>query len=95
MKHSLFRLELVKNLMEETRVKLGNNLIMVFRESKIECGIVGKLACFFVDLFYSVELVVGLEETIAPGAHDCCRLMSAGIPTVGRVARCVDDGLEI
>ena len=75
----LLGLKPVKYLVEETRVKLGDNLAMVFREYKVECGIVGKLACFFVDLFYSVELVVGLEETIAPGAHDCSRLMSAGL----------------
>ena len=57
--------------MEEAVVELGDNLIMVLREVKVEVGIVGELAGFFVDLFNGAELVVGLEETISPSAHLC------------------------
>lgn len=77
-KRLLLSLELCKKLMEEASVELGDDLIMVFREFKVEQGIVGKLARFFVDLFYGVELVVRLEEAISPGAHDCSSVISIG-----------------
>ena len=77
-KHLLLSLELVKKLMKEASVELSDNLIMIVRELKVERGIIGKLARFFVDLFYGVELVVRLEEAISPGAHDCSSVISIG-----------------
>lgn len=78
--------------MKDAMVELGDNLITVLREVKIELGIIGKLACFFVDLFYGVGLVIGLEETISPGAHVCGWLVSAKVSRVRQVARCANDG---
>lgn len=86
MEHSPLGFELLEKLMEEAIIKLCDDLLMFFREIKGELGIVGKFACFFVDLFNGVVFVVGLEETVSPGAHDCGRLVRDGILTIREAA---------
>lgn len=69
--HLLLSYECFEELVEEAGVEFVDDLVAVVGIPEGEVGVVCEAAGFFGDGYREVELVVGLEETVSPGAHLC------------------------
>ncbi len=69
--HVLLSFEYFEELVEEAGVELVDDLVAVLGIPEGEVGVVCEAAGFFGEVCREVEFLVGLEETVAPGAHVC------------------------